>query len=393
MKKKNKRESVKIKKKPQKPRKRKKLRGKKKIQNIKIIEKRKKSRKIKKKSRRSRKEKKLKIRKKVKHIEIAKETKSFRIRKQLALLKKLTIKKMLNFILQPFVKLYQDLQEKRKIKKLKKINFERKEKEREIKEEERLRKQMKEYEFRDEVRIARMRSQDLKRFIKKENAILRRELAEKRHRFLESIRLEKKISAYKRRELEQIKRQERLALQEEREDYRPVLDRLAKIKEKYRLIRQQKVKERLETLGLKISASEATNYQELINKEKDFLHKRNNIEQKITPFIRNLQSLCFQLNRRHRPPSFDLLRLIDKIYDEGEMYIRFDTKPEESWLMLVCLQDPNDPDKGLILENKCNPDKIEKKHFPLSSLFAFSDYCVDNLVQYISRSLEKKKAS
>ena len=49
----------------------------------------------------------------------------------------------------------------------------------------------------------------------------------------------------KRREHQEIKNLEKLALKEEREDYRPVEERLEKIKEKYRLIREQKIREML----------------------------------------------------------------------------------------------------------------------------------------------------
>ena len=60
---------------------------------------------------------------------------------------------------------------------------------------------MKEYEFQEEKRIAKMRSQDLKRFIRQEQAILRQEQAEKRLRFLEEIRLDKKIASFRKRDL------------------------------------------------------------------------------------------------------------------------------------------------------------------------------------------------
>ena len=90
--------------------------------------KKKNKKKTRKRSRKIRKRKKHKLRKKVKHIQITKKTKNLRINKQLTQLKKLNIQKVLNFILQPFVKLYEDFKEKRKIKILKQINFEGKKK-------------------------------------------------------------------------------------------------------------------------------------------------------------------------------------------------------------------------------------------------------------------------
>ena len=93
----------------------------------------------------------------------------------------------------------------------------------------------------------------MKKFIRHEQAILRKEQAEKRRRFLEEIKLEKKIESFRIRELQEIKNLEKLALKDQREDYRLVEARLEAIKEKYRLIREQKIRERVQSLGVEIS--------------------------------------------------------------------------------------------------------------------------------------------
>jgi len=382
MKKKNKK---KTRKRSRKLKKRKKHKLRKKIKHIKII---KKSRKIKNKSRKSRKRKKLKIRKKVKRIKITKKTKRLRINKQLAQLQKLNFQKVINFILQPFFKIYEDFKEKRKIKILKQINFERKKKERQIKEEERLRKQMKEYEFQDEVRIARMRSHDLKRFIREEQAILRREQADKRRRFLEEIKLDKKIKLLREREFKQIKHLERVALQEEREDYRPVEERLEKIKEKYRLIREQKIRERVESLGVEIS--DVDTKEDLLQKEKEFAAHRQTIELVLESFYRSANSLVFQLNKRYIPKHKSILRVIDRRYESNECFIRYDDSPDEDWLILIYLED-SDAKKGkIVVENKANPEKHETKSFETKEIFTYSDYLVDSMTAHIDRERQKK---
>ena len=385
MKKKNKK---KTRKRSRKLKKRKKHKLRKKIKHIKIIKKTKKSRKIKKKSRKSRKRKKLKIRKKVKRIKITKKTKSLRINKQLAQLQKLNFQKVINFILQPFFKIYEDFKEKRKIKKLKQINFERKEKERQIKEEERLRKQMKEYEFQDEVRIARMRSHDLKRFIREEQAILRREQADKRRRFLEEIKLDKKIKLLRERELQQIKHLERVALQEEREDYRPVLERLEKIKEKYRLIREQKIRERVKSLGLEVL--DADTKEDLLQKQKAYEEHRQKIELVLESFYRSANSLVFQLNKRYIPKHKSILRVIDRRYEENLCFIRYDDNPDDDWLILIYLEDSNPAKETIIVEDKTNPEKRVTKSFQTRDIFAYSDYLVDQMTSHIDRERQKK---
>ena len=385
MKKKNKK---KTRKRSRKIRKIKKHKLRKKVKHIQITKKTKKSRKIKQKYRKSGKRKKLKRRKKVKRIKITKKTKSLRTSKQLAQIQKLNFQKILNFILQPFVKLYEDFKEKRKIKKLKQINFERKEKERQIKEEERLRKKMKEYEFQDEVRIARMRSHDLKRFIREEQAILRREQADKRRRFLEDLKLEKKIELFRKRELEQIKRLERVALQEEREDYRPVLERLEKIKEKYRLIREQKIRERVKSLGLEVL--DADTKEDLLQKQKAYEEHRQKIELVLESFYRSANSLVFQLNKRYIPKHKSILRVIDRRYEENLCFIRYDDNSDDDWLILIYLEDSNPAKETIIVEDKTNPEKHVTKSFQTRDIFAYSDYLVDQMTSHIDRERQKK---
>jgi len=385
MKKKNKK---KTRKRSRKIRKRKKHKLRKKVKHIQITKKTKKSRKIKKKYRKSGKRKKLKRRKKVKRIKITKKTKSLRTSKQLAQIQKLNFQKILNFILQPFVKLYEDFKEKRKIKKLKQINFERKEKERQIKEEERLRKKMKEYEFQDEVRIARMRSHDLKRFIREEQAILRREQVDKRRRFLADLKLEKKIELFRKRELEQIKRMERVALQEEREDYRPVLERLEKIKEKYRLIREQKIRERVKSLGLEVL--DADTKEDLLQKQKAYEEHRQKIELVLESFYRSANSLVFQLNKRYIPKHKSILRVIDRRYEENLCFIRYDDNSDDDWLILIYLEDSNPAKETIIVEDKTNPEKHVTKSFQTRDIFAYSDYLVDQMTSHIDRERQKK---
>ena len=381
MKKKNRKKSRKLKK-------RKKYKLRKKIKRIKIIKKAKKSRKIKKKYRKLKKRQKLKIRKKVKRIKIAKKTKNFKINKQFDQLKKLNIQKVLNFILKPFVKAYEDFKERQKIKKLEQINLERKEKERQIKKEEKLRNQMKEYELQEEVRIARMRAQDLKRFIREDQANLRREQADKKRRFLESIKLEKRVEAYRRRELKQIKHLEMMALKEERDDYRPVLDRIEKIKEKYRLIREQKIRERVLSLGLEVDSTDTK--ESLLEKQKAYEERRQKIEFVLESFYRSANSLVFQLNKKYIPRHKSILRLIDRRYEDSSCFIRYDDETDDDWIILIYLEDSNPDKETIVVEDKTNPEKFVTKTFQTREIFTYSDYLVDQMTSHIDRERQKK---
>jgi len=351
----------------------------KKKKKIKKIKKNKKRKKIKKKIFKTNTKSQLKIFKKIK-------IPKFKIKKKQ--FKKLSFQRVINFLLQPIFKSYEDFREKRKVEKLRKIALEKKEKDRQINEEQRLRYEAKQQELRDEIKLARERSQDLRKFIRQEQAILRREQAQKRLRFLEEIRLEKKIESFRKREFQEIKNLEKIALQEQREDYRLVEQRLEKIKEKYRLIREQKIRERVESLGVEISDSDTK--EDLLKKEKEYAEHRFTIELVLESFYRSANSLIFQLNKRYIPKHKSILRVIDRRYESNECFIRYDDCPDDDWLMLIYLED-SDAKKGkIIVENKSNPEKHETKSFETKEIFTYSDYLVDSMTAHIDRERQKK---
>ena len=312
----------------------------------------------------------------------------FKIQKQAGQATKISFQNVVNFMLRPIFRAYDDFREKKKIEKLRIIAFEKKEKERQIKEERRLRYEAKQKELRDEVRLAKERSQDLKRFIRQEQAILRREQAEKRRNFLEEIKLEKKIQSFRKRELQEIKSLEKIALSEQREDYRPVEERLEKIKEKYRLIREQKIRERVEALG--VETLDTDTKEDLIQKEKEYAAHRQNIELVLESFYRSANSLVFQLNKRYIPKHKSILRVIDRRYESNECFIRYDDSPDEDWLILIYLED-SDAKKGkIVVENKANSEKHETKSFDIKEIFTYSDYLVDAMTAHIDKERQKK---
>ena len=310
------------------------------------------------------------------------------LKKRVIEVKNINFQKMVNFMLTPIFRAYDDFREKRKAEKIKNILLEKKEKERKLKDERRLRYEAKQKELRDEIKFAKEREQDLKKFIRREQAILRKEQAEKRRHFLEEIKLEKKIASFRKRELEEIKNLEKIALREEREDYRPVEERLEKIKEKYRLIREQKIRERIEALGVEISDSDTR--EDLLKKEKEYAEQRLSIEVVLESFYRSANSLVFQLNKRYIPKHKSILRVIDRRYEENECFIRYDDSPDEDWLILIYLEDSDIKKGKIIVENKANPEKHETKTFDTKEIFTYSDYLVDSMTAHIDRERKKK---
>ena len=349
---------------------------------IKNLKRRKKPRKIKKRKKNS-----TKTKFKLSNFPI-KKIKIPQFREQRKRLKKVTFQKVLDLLLEPVFRAYENFREKRKLEKLRKIALEKKEKERKIKEDRRLRYEAKKQELREEIKLAKEREQDLKKFIREEQAILRKEQAEKRRHFLEEIKLDRKIESFRKRELEEIKNLEKLALQEQREDYRPVEERLEKIKEKYRLIREQKIRERVESLGVEISDEDTK--EDLLKKEREYAEHRHTIELILESFYRSANSLVFQLNKKYIPKHKSILRVIDRRYESNECFIRYDDNPDDDWLILIYLED-SDAKKGkIVVENKTNPEKHETKSFEIKEIFNYSDYLVDAMTAHIDRERQKK---
>tara|TARA_Y100000590_G_scaffold447892_1_gene583803 strand:- start:362 stop:1486 length:1125 start_codon:yes stop_codon:yes gene_type:complete len=345
--------------------------------------------------RKSKKIKKIKRKKNKRKIKIKKSISSFtkikipKFKPKKDLLKKISFQKIIGFFMQPFFKAYDDFREKKRIERLKRIALEKKQKEDFIKEQRKLRYQLKKQALQDEIRLAKERSQDLKKFIRQEQAIIRKEQAEKRRRFLEEIKLSKKIESFRKRELLEIKNLEKLALREQKEDYRAgVEERIEKIKEKYRLIREQKIRERVESLGVEISDTDTKEI--LLQKEKEFTEHREKIELVLESFYRSANALIFQLNKKFIPKHKSILRCINRLYETSECFIRYDDSPDEDWLILIYLED-SDAKKGkIIVENKANPSKHETKTFEVKEIFAYSDYLVDVMTDHIDRERQKK---
>ena len=309
--------------------------------------------------------------------------------KQINQLKKLSFRKVMGFIFKPLIKSFENYRQKKKIEKLKKIEKERKEKERKIKLEEQLRRNLKEQELRQEIRIERERKKDIKSFLRKEQAEIRKEQAERQRKFLFELRLEKQVENFKKREIKELQNLERIALKEERSDYAGLQERIEKLKEKYRAIRDQKIKERVEALGVEVQQGD--DREALLEKEKQYTLERQKIENCLESFYRSSVSLCFQINKRYIPKHRSILRVIDLRFEQSEIYIRWDDASEKDWLLLIYIKN-NSPEEGIVIEDKTDPEKNISHEFKTTEIFKASDMMVDSLIGLLERE-RKQKAS
>ena len=271
--------------------------------------------------------------------------------------------------------------EKQESERLEKIKIEKeKQKEQELK------IKLKEQTLKEEVKLEKQRAKDIKLFLRKEQALLRIEQAEKQKQFLKQLRLEKQIEKFRIREVKELEKLEKISLREKRNDYAGLQQRIEKLKEKYRIIRDQKIRERVEALGVKIQGDE--DRETLLRKEKEYTIARQKIEFALESFYRSASSLVFQLNKRHITRHMSIFRCIDKRFETGEIFVKWDESSDEEWLLLIYIKN-NSPDEGIVIEDKTNPEKNISHEFKNNEIFKASDTMVDSLTQLIARKRAK----
>ncbi len=357
------------------------------------------SKKIKNRQKRKIKQKKIKILPQQKSDSLILKT----IRIQEAIKSKFTFKFNINFlaidrvIANFFQKIDQKIIEYREIKadekrriKLEKLEIAQQQKkllQKEKKEDEENKLKLKQKELKEEERLEKERAKDIKIFLRKEQALIRKEQAERQKKFLQEIKLEQQIEKFRIREIKELEKLEKVALKEKRDDYSGLQERIEKLKNKYQQLRDQKIRERVEALGVEIQ--EGDNRETLLKKEREYNIARQKIELALESFYRSANSLVFQLNKRYITKHMSILRCIDRRFETGEIFIKWDETIDDEWLILIYIKD-NSPDKGIIIEDKSNEEKNFSYEYKPSEIFKASDMMVDSLTQLIARKRSKK---
>jgi len=249
-----------------------------------------------------------------------------------------------------------------------------------------LKVKLKEQALKDEIRLEKQRTKEIKLFLRKEQALIRIEQAEKQKKFLQQLKLERQIEKFRIREVKELEKLEKLSLREKREDYTGLQQRIEKLKEKYRIIRDQKIRERVEALGVKIQGDE--DRETLLQKEKEYTIARQKIEFALESFYRSASSLVLQLNKRYITRHMSILRCIDRRFETGEIFVKWDESDDEEWLLLIYIKN-NSPDEGIVIEDKTNPEKNISHEFKNNEIFKASDEMVDALTQLIAKQRKK----
>ena len=287
-------------------------------------------------------------------------------------------------------KVIQEEKEKQKQLKIQVIEKEKNEIQKRLKSEKENELKAKEQELKEEIKLERERKKELQKFVRLEQAEVRKEQAEKQRKFLEQIKLEKKIEQFRKREALEIKNLEKFVLSQERESYASVQERIDKIKEKYQKLRDQKIADRVKALGIEVQ--EGDDRTALLEKERVYNLERQKIEFALESFYRSAHSLCFQINKRYIPKYLSIMRVIDRRFETGEIFIKWDDSPDEEWLILIYIKN-NSPDEGIVIEDKTIPEKSTSHEYQSNEIFKASDMMVDALTKLLDDERNKRKAN
>ena len=307
---------------------------------------------------------------------------------KLNLFKNISFQGTVNWLLTPIFKGWDSYLEKKRREKILRMEFERKEKIRQKKEEARIRLETKKKELQEEKKIEIERKRDLQQFILVGQALLRKERAEEKRKLYETMRIQRRLDQFARRELKEIGDLEKYALREQISEYSLIQERIDSIRKKYAEIREAKFRKSYEDMGIDVQLSDSR--EDLYEKHRIFEEQRKKVEGVMESYFRASQSLLFALNKKWIPKHLEILRIIDRRWEENLFYIRLDNEIEDNWLMMCYLLDGKTDKPIIVVEDKTH-EKYITKQFNASSIFDFSDWMVDRWTQFLDREFSKKK--
>ena len=266
-------------------------------------------------------------------------------------------------------------------------------KEKQAKEEQKLKSSLRtellKKEIKQEEVLAKTRAIELKSFLRDEQKRIREKEKEKQKKFLEEIKLEKTLEKFRAREISEIKAIEKYSLNIEKQDFKAFQQRIDQVKEKYKALRNERLRKRVEELG--VTLSDQATVEEIRQKEKEYLERREIIETSLDSFVRSATSLIYQINKRYLPRNADLLRVINLVYEQSEIIIREDQEQNENFLILIYVKDQDVKKNLIIVEDKI---KQETREYNRGQIFKFGDDITDSMISYLELIRERtKKAS
>ena len=301
--------------------------------------------------------------------------------------------RIFSYVSRPVFEAYYNFQRDRKRKLLKAQEAKEKEQERMKRERLELVKKMKEQQLKEEIYYSKELKKDMKIFLREQERETRKQKAREQQEIINNLKLSKQIAAFEVRQNKEIIELEKIAFKAEKDDYQEVLDRIGEIRLKYKNLRLESYRKKLQDLGIEVKGDEDKSA--LLEKERKLLLQKSEIENILMPFTRSLRSIAFFCNRsqvlgKHLSP----LKIVDSSHDAGEVYLKWlDLLDSEDFLLLCYLKDNSVETKKVVLEMKTNPDKHLSVEFDIKSIFQFQETAIDSVVKMIDRERNSKKSS
>ena len=307
-------------------------------------------------------------------------------------IKAFSLKNLFSYLVAPIFESYYNFQQERKRKLLKAQEAKEKEQERIKRERLELVKKMKEEQLKEEIYYSKELKRDMKIFLREQERETRKQKAKQQQEIINNLKLNKQIAAFEIRQNREIAELEKIAFKAEKEDYQEVLDRIAAIRLKYKNLRLESYRKKLQDFGIEVRGDEDKSA--LLEKERKLLLQKSEIENILMPFTRSLRSIAFFCNRSHiLGKHLSPLKIVDSSHDTGEVYLKWlDLLDSEDFLLLCYLKDNSIESKKVVLEMKTNPAKHLSVEFDIKSVFQFQETAIDNVVKMIERERNSKKS-
>ena len=323
----------------------------------------------------------------------AKKTKSFSLvlPKFFSKIKAFSLKNLFSYLASPIFESYYNFQRERKRKLLKAQEAKEREQERIKRARLELIKKMKEEQLKEEIYYSKELKKDMEIFLREQERETRKQKAKEQQEIIDNLRLSRQVAAFEARQNREIAELEKAAFKAEKEDYQEVLDRISAIRLKYKNLRLESYRKKLQDLGIEVKEYEDRSI--LLEKEKKLLLQKSEIENTLMPFTRSLRSIAFFCNRSHiLGKHLSPLKIIDSSHDTGEVYLKWlDLLDSEDFLLLCYLKDNSIESKKVVLEMKTNPEKHLSVEFEIKSVFQFQETAIDSVVKMIEMERNSKK--
>ncbi len=298
-----------------------------------------------------------------------------------------------SYLSRPFFEAYYNFQKERKRKLLKVQEAKDKEQERIKRKKFELVMKMKEEQLKEEVYYSKELKKDMRVFLREQERETRKQKAKQQQEIINNLKLSKQIAAFEDRQNKEIAELEKTAFKAEKEDYQEVLDRISAIRLKYKNLRLESFRKKLQDLGIEVKGDEDKSA--LLEKERKLLLQKTEVENTLMPFARSLRSIAFFCNRSHiLGKHLSPLKIIDSSHDAGEVYLKWlDLLDSEDFLLLCYLKDNSIESKKVVLEMKTDPEKHLSVEFDIKSIFQFQETAIDNVIKMIEKERNSKKSS